>query len=58
MRTVSDSVHHSSGVSAHIEHEHGNKAHVHFFNREILEEAANAIDKGEYDYEGQMVLSN
>ena len=47
MRTVSDSVHHSSGVSAHIEHEHGSKAHVHFFNRKMKEELGEAHKLGD-----------
>ena len=64
MTSKSDPVHHSSGVSAHVEKEHGGKTKVHFTHRGIkesaeellnmLEEAAKAIDSGEYDYEGQM----
>jgi nicotinic acid mononucleotide adenylyltransferase len=64
MTSKSDPVHHSSGVSAHVEKEHGGKMKVHFTHRGIkehveeifslLEETAKAIDSGEYDYEGQM----
>ena len=64
MTSKSDPVHHSSGVSAHVEKEHGGKTKVHFTHRGIkehveeifslLEETAKAIDSGEYDYEGQM----
>ncbi|CAB5221253.1 hypothetical protein UFOVP240_117 [uncultured Caudovirales phage] len=38
MTTKSDPVHHASGVSAHIEKEHGGKTKVHFTHRNIKEE--------------------
>jgi hypothetical protein len=39
MTAKSDSVHHSSGVSAHVEKEHGGKTKVHFTHRNIKEQA-------------------
>jgi len=39
MTTKSDPVHHSSGVSAHVEKEHGGKTKVHFTHRNIKEQA-------------------
>ena len=38
MTAKSDAVHHASGVSAHIESEHGGKTKVHFTHRNIKEE--------------------
>jgi hypothetical protein len=38
MTSKSDPVHHSSGVSAHVEKEHGGKTKVHFTHRHIKEE--------------------
>lgn len=38
MITKSDPVHHASGISAHIEKEHGGKTKVHFMHRNIKEE--------------------
>jgi hypothetical protein len=38
MTTKSDPVHHSSGVSAHVEKEHGGKTKVHFTHRGMKEE--------------------
>ena len=38
MTAKSDPVHHSSGVSAHVEKEHGGKTKVHFTHRGIKEE--------------------
>ena len=38
MTSKSDPVHHSSGVSAHVEKEHGGKMKVHFTHRGIKEE--------------------
>ena len=38
MTTKSDPVHHASGISAHIEKEHGGKTKVHFMHRNIKEE--------------------
>jgi len=37
MTAKSDPVHHSSGISAHIESEHGGKTKVHFIHRNIKE---------------------
>jgi hypothetical protein len=39
MTAKSDPVHHSSGVSAHVEKEHGGKTKVHFTHRNIKEQA-------------------
>jgi hypothetical protein len=38
MTAKSDPVHHASGISAHIESEHGGKTKVHFTHRNIKEE--------------------
>ena len=38
MTSKSDPVHHSSGVSAHVEKEHGGKTKVHFTHRSMKEE--------------------
>jgi hypothetical protein len=38
MTAKSDSVHHASGISAHIESEHGGKTKVHFTHRNIKED--------------------
>jgi hypothetical protein len=40
MTSKSDPVHHSSGVSAHVEKEHGGKTKVHFTHRHIKESDA------------------
>jgi nicotinic acid mononucleotide adenylyltransferase len=38
MTSKSDPVHHSSGISAHVEKEHGGKTKVHFTHRSMKEE--------------------
>jgi hypothetical protein len=43
MTSKSDPVHHSSGVSAHVEKEHGGKTKVHFTHRHIKEELVNEL---------------
>lgn len=39
MTLKTDPVHHSSGISAHVEHEHGGKPIVYFTNHKMKEEA-------------------
>ena len=43
MTSKSDPVHHASGISAHVEKEHGGKTKVHFTHRHIKEEQIDEI---------------
>jgi nicotinic acid mononucleotide adenylyltransferase len=52
MTSKSDPVHHSSGVSAHVEKEHGGKMKVHFTHRGIKEETI--IEDAYKDAEGHL----
>ena len=44
MTAKSDPVHHASGISAHIESEHGGKTKVHFTHRNIKEDLETQFD--------------
>ena len=46
MTSKTDPVHHSSGVSAHVETEHGGKTKVHFTHRNMKEETMTQSFKG------------
>jgi hypothetical protein len=48
MTTKSDPVHHSSGVSAHIEKEHGGATKVHFTHHKLKEEVE--LEEGTFKY--------
>jgi len=48
MTTRSDGIHHPSGVSAHVEQEHGGPTKVHFTHRNIKEVLEPSMGAGEY----------
>lgn len=48
MTTKSDPVHHSSGISAHIEKEHGGDTKVHFTHHKLKEEVE--LEEGTFKY--------